>query len=421
MFRVDAEEGNRDRWLDSVVLRVRDARAIDRGSLELPLQVTNESFPIEWGLLATEKDRGASIEVIAEGRRGGAVQSQQRALVSFVSERVVRIDLFLARACTVQRVEYCRTLVPGVELTCGRAGQCELAQRSGGTALDRDAEASVAFVDATAPDVVLASPDAERDGAVSAPDASDAGRLDADAAMDATPTDTGVPPIDTGVPPIDTGVPPIDTGVPPIDTGVPPADTGVPPADTGVPPADTGVPPADSGCITRVVINEVQVFDSDPPPTPREYIELHNAGTCAVSLNNWRIVTRTGAGAFDLFTFGPAHSIAPGGYVVVADSAHPSVPSASLRWMSNSVGYLGNTVGGLRLLDHTGAVVDRVGWAEGAMVDPGAEYVEGSWVSYVAGRAILTLARSPNGQDTNRNNVDFVFSATVPSPGARNM
>jgi hypothetical protein len=369
VFRVDAEEGNRDRWLDSVVLRVRDTRAVDRGSLELPAQVTNDSFPLEWGLLATDKDRGASIEVIAEGRRAGAVQSQQRALVSFVNDRVVRIDLFLARACTVQRVEYCRTLVPGVDLTCGREGQCELAQRTSGTALDRDAEASVSFADATAPDVTLAPPDAAQDSGVITPDATPADAAPrSDAAMDA-------------------------------------------------PPADSTAPPPDAACRTNVVINEVQVFSAST--AAYEYIELHNTETCAVSLDGWSLVAQLGATTPEVFRFNATHVIAPGGYLLIADPTTPGLPGTAIRWVSTGLGYFGDSVGGVRLLDRLNTPIDRVGWTDSAMVRPGLMYREFDPVLFPAAQAGAVLSRSPNGSDTDDNASDFSLMV-APSPGAPN-
>lgn len=122
---------------------------------------------------------------------------------------------------------------------------------------------------------------------------------------------------------------------------------------------------------------EKEEFDTNGAPLldlssdVHEFIELHNAGTGAVSLDGWRLSGGIG------FTFGAGATIAPGGFLVVGKNPARLAAIASYGLVTNQVlgpfsGQLGNDGDTVRLVDNFDAVVDSVAyspaspWAIGA-------------------------------------------------------
>lgn len=257
--------------------------------------------------------------------------------------------------------------------------------------------------------------------------------VDAGSQPDSAPQDTGVI-VDTGVLPDsgvveDTGVVQ-DTGV---DTGVI-NDTGVP-FDSGV-RVDSGVLPdaameagggtdaapdvvlgdADLGCTGPVVINEVQHTGSSGSD---EFVEIHNNGTCEVSLDGWRIAYLTGTATMastpqDLFVFGPTHRLAPNTQLIIAGAGY--MPAATVLRILSGRGI--SNPAGVALFDRSNRKVDSVVFGTVSATHPFGE-PDATMPAPNPGTS-QSIGRSPNGRDTNNNAMDFRLSMT-PTPGAPNM
>ena len=114
----------------------------------------------------------------------------------------------------------------------------------------------------------------------------------------------------------------------------------------------------------EVVINEIMYHPyhsaTEAEDTRREWIELFNRGTNAVSLQGWRL---TRAIEFNF----PSVALPPGGYLVVAASRtnflarHPGITNVVGDW----AGRLGNKDDEVRLLNALGEEVNRVTYADG--------------------------------------------------------
>ena len=107
-----------------------------------------------------------------------------------------------------------------------------------------------------------------------------------------------------------------------------------------------------------VVINEVH-YDAEPKTEPAEFVELYNAGDLSFDLSGWSL---SGVGDF---VFPDGTSIAPGGYLVIAEDFSTM---QSKFGVTTALQYSGNlSVNGddLRLLDSGGGEVDRVDYKAG--------------------------------------------------------
>jgi hypothetical protein len=180
-------------------------------------------------------------------------------------------------------------------------------------------------------------------------------------------------------------------------------------ADTGdVPAVGSDAMDADTRKCT-VKINEVQTGGAGGTSGAlNEFIELYN--TCpdrAFSLAGHSLVYRsaTGTGDFPRVTF-TAETIAAGKpYFVCANSGF--VGNADIRYTDGLA-----TDGALALRSPDGSIVDAVGWgaATNAIVETAAAPAP------LSGQSI---ARVPDGHDSDDNSHDFVIAAQ-PTPGAAN-
>jgi hypothetical protein len=255
---------------------------------------------------------------------------------------------------------------------------------------------------------------------------------------DAEDPDTGVV-VDSGVL-VDTGVR-VDTGVDSgVDTGVV-LDSGV---DTGV-LVDTGVPvdaradaaidarpdsapdvvtsDADPGCTGPVVINEVVHTGNgggSSTPGTDEFVELHNNGTCTVDLTGWRVQYMSASGSVTMASpqavFLAGDVIGPNRQIIVASSVSPLAPMA-LRTFTAGIAQTG---GGIALFNQRMERVDSVAFGS-LSVAGGHPYAEpvGNTGAPTYSSAPQSVARTPNGTDTNNNAADFRAAANA-TPGAPN-
>ena len=159
------------------------------------------------------------------------------------------------------------------------------------------------------------------------------------------------------------------------------------------------------------VINEVMP-NLQGVSAGRRWLEIHNPGIYPFSLNGWQIQT-AGTSFNTDFTF-PDIIISPGQYIIIGES---QVPFADYTTTLNLQAGMNNTVG-VRLVSSNGNYKDTVLWSSpnnndlsDDVYDPAVEFV----VRPTQGHS---LARKPNGYDSN--NISDWSVAVHPTPGAAN-
>jgi len=113
-----------------------------------------------------------------------------------------------------------------------------------------------------------------------------------------------------------------------------------------------------SSALAQVVINEIH-YDPDVKTEPAEFIELYNAGTSTVNLSGWYFSDGV------QYTFPDGVSIAPGGYVVVAQSPATLQGKFGATALGPWVGNLDNDGERIVLRNGSGAVEDEVDYQLG--------------------------------------------------------
>jgi len=114
----------------------------------------------------------------------------------------------------------------------------------------------------------------------------------------------------------------------------------------------------------RVVINEIMYHpghvEGEPENLGLEYIELYNAGTASVDVSGWRLTDGVE------YTIPPRAPLDAGQYLVLAADVnefkvgYPTVSNVVGGW----VGHLSNSGERIELCDASGAVIDRVRYAD---------------------------------------------------------
>lgn len=145
-----------------------------------------------------------------------------------------------------------------------------------------------------------------------------------------------------------------------------------------------------------------------------EFIEVVNTGSAAADISGWKLVYRSAAGASDvvLATVPDGTVLAAGGLYLFGGSGYAGGPAAD---QSFSAG-LAATGGGVGVRTLDGTLVDSVGWgtATNALIEgvvataPPTTDAPGS-----------SIARLPDGDDTNDNASDFVVDDS-PTPKGSN-
>lgn len=146
-----------------------------------------------------------------------------------------------------------------------------------------------------------------------------------------------------------------------------------------------------------------------------EFVEIANSGGAPADIGGYRIVYRSAAGTADvvLATIPTGTTLPAGGYYLLGGSGYSGSRPADQTFSQA----LAAAAGGIGVRGSDGALVDSVGY--GASAANG--FVEGTPAAAPAaadppGRS---LARLPNGSDTNDNAVDF-SPTEMPTPGATN-
>ena len=157
-------------------------------------------------------------------------------------------------------------------------------------------------------------------------------------------------------------------------------------------------------------MNEVQTGGSSGSD---EFIELYNPCSNPINLTGATVVYRAATNSTskdDTTLAKPTQSIAAGGYFLIAGTAYSGSGTPDMTY---TVGGLSATGGAVGLRAPGGALLDSVGW--GSANNP---FVEKATANNPA--AGHSIARIPNGTDTNDNSADFSEQSS-PTPRARNL
>jgi Lamin Tail Domain len=165
-----------------------------------------------------------------------------------------------------------------------------------------------------------------------------------------------------------------------------------------------------------LVINELQASGAAGPAD--EFVEIHNPATCDVRLEGFTLRYSSFAGStpFIQWTGSASDAVAPGAYVVVGGSTYPGGVMGRFGTDAGA-GTLAADGGGIGLFNSGGKVIDSVAYGT---INPGHPLVRPA-----GGKAAPTpptgqsIARIPDGHDTETNETDFVI-APSPTPAARN-
>ena len=163
-----------------------------------------------------------------------------------------------------------------------------------------------------------------------------------------------------------------------------------------------------SGSSCHPVINEVSV--AGPNGNADEYVEIFNPCNRPIDLVGGRLVYRSAAGTTDLvlFNFQSSLVIPSGSYLLFAGEGYLGVSDGVF---ANPTGRLAAAGGGVAFRDADASIIDSVGYGTATNA-----YVETS--AAPAPPSGQSIARVPNGTDTNNNLQDFVVG--VGSPRAVN-
>ncbi len=166
------------------------------------------------------------------------------------------------------------------------------------------------------------------------------------------------------------------------------------------------------GCgVAKIVINEVQTGGSGG--NTDEWIELFNPCPNVVNLAGCKLAYRSATNSTpnDTNTLAPLNTtIAANGYLLIANSGYTGAAAPDIKPFA--AGGLADTGGAVGLRDSAGTLVDAMGW--GTASNP---FVETA--TCLNGAHGQSMARTPNGTDTNNNMADFQI-ATTPTPRASN-
>jgi hypothetical protein len=184
-------------------------------------------------------------------------------------------------------------------------------------------------------------------------------------------------------------------------------DLATPPPDDLARRSDGGTVPNNCPAAEHVVVNEVKTGSA--ASASDEFIELYNPCAMAVDLTGFSIVYRSAAGVTDVVVINLTKTIAAGGWLLIAG---PTYSNGGTPDQTYGVGRLAAAGGGVGVRDGAQLLVDSVGYGTATNA-----FVEGA-----AGTAPpngQSIARTPNGNDTNHNDADFAV-ATTPTPRAAN-
>lgn len=174
-------------------------------------------------------------------------------------------------------------------------------------------------------------------------------------------------------------------------------------------PADCGETDTGGGAGSgEIVINEV---DYDQPSTDAaEFVELKNVSGGDIDLDGYvvQLINGNGGSAYQTFNL-PAGTLVDGDYFVLCGDA-ANTPNCDLDVSPNSNLIQNGAPDGVILLNGAD-LVDGVSY-EGDIA--GVAEGSGSGLADSGSTAFVSISRSPDGIDTDQNNVDFALVCTTP-------
>jgi hypothetical protein len=167
------------------------------------------------------------------------------------------------------------------------------------------------------------------------------------------------------------------------------------------------LPDLAGGCgVSQVVINELQTTGATGVKSD-EWVELFNPCMTSVDLNGSKLIYRSATATTDGFQLVAFTQAVPaGGYLLAAGASY-----AGNYDVKFATGGLADTGGAVGLRDAAGNLVDSVGWGSANNI-----FVEGA--AAIAPPNGMSIARKPNGHDTEHNDLDFAVG--TPTPKAPN-
>jgi hypothetical protein len=171
----------------------------------------------------------------------------------------------------------------------------------------------------------------------------------------------------------------------------------------------TGGDGGGSGCAAaqHVVVNEVKTGSAASGND--ELIELYNPCATAVDLTGFTLVYRAAAGVTDVVVASLTKTIDGNGYLLIVG---PNYSNGSTPDQTYAMGRMAQPGGGVGLRDGALALIDSVGYGTATNA-----FIEGAKTA--APPNGQSIARTPNGTDSNHNDLDFAI-ATTPTPRAAN-
>jgi hypothetical protein len=145
-----------------------------------------------------------------------------------------------------------------------------------------------------------------------------------------------------------------------------------------------------------------------------EFVEIVNSGDAAADISGWKLVYRSAAGTADvgLATVPDGTTLAAGAFYLFGGAAYISGPPADQSYTTS----IAATGGGVGIRTADGTLVDSVGWGTATNILVEASPAAAPPTTAAPGTSI---ARMPDGDDTNDNAGDFVIDDT-PTPRASN-
>ncbi|ELR23229.1 uncharacterized protein ACA1_068130 [Acanthamoeba castellanii str. Neff] len=173
---------------------------------------------------------------------------------------------------------------------------------------------------------------------------------------------------------------------------------------------------AAGGVESTMVINEIDVSSSGGQYY--EFVELYNAGPSTINLLNYKLEVWFDDGEGSYFLDEQAtkllldFNVTAGGYYVMC-VVPGLIPGCVQELHDYEQGWLPDNGAYLVLFDPEGNQLDLVGYAQGSPVGESCETAPA--LSDDSVQASQTIARYPNGQDTNDNSVDFAAGCATPA------
>ncbi len=180
--------------------------------------------------------------------------------------------------------------------------------------------------------------------------------------------------------------------------------------------------------VQRLVINEVD-YNQEVNPDAREFIEIFNPGSAAISLTGKQLLLLNGSGATPAPYSGgstynlPSVSLAAGAYLVVGAAGLTVGPNSTLftptGWTTDEI--QNGAPDGILLIDNTAkTLIDALAYQGdmGNYTPPGfpaaVSFGTGTTGTVLDGTVTNTsICRVPNGQDTDNTAMDWAFCTTT--------